>query len=143
MPGQLPLHYKNRVYWKMRKAKTTRQILPACLLVAGRPCLVVGGGQVATRKVGHLLDAGADVLVVAMSLTAELESLAASGRITVARRRFIASDVRNKCVVFATTNSKTVNRSVLAACRKHRVTCSASDSNSSRVFSTDIVPSVP
>ena len=113
----------------MRKKTVTRPILPACLLVAGRPCLVVGGGDIATRKVEHLLDAEADVTVVSPTLTVALQRLAKSGKIRIHARTFLASDVKKKCLVFATTNRKDVNRRVLAACRKQGVLCSAADSN--------------
>jgi precorrin-2 dehydrogenase/sirohydrochlorin ferrochelatase len=113
----------------MRKETVTRPILPACLLVAGRACLVAGGGRIAARKVGHLLDAEADVTVVSPALTDALKGLAAAGRIRVVSRAFRESDVRGKYLVFATTDSQEVNRRVLAACRKHGALCSAADSN--------------
>lgn len=113
----------------MRKETITRPILPVCLLVAGRPCLVAGGGEIATRKVGHLLDAGAAVTVVSPKISAPLRTLAASGKIVVLSRAFSSSDVKGKHLAIATTDSRAVNSRVLAACRKHRVLCSAADSN--------------
>lgn len=106
-----------------------RPTLPACLLVAGRPCLVVGGGEVAARKIGHLLDAGASVIVVAPSANAQVKTLAEAGKIKVLARPFAGADVKGQYLVFATTDSKVVNRRVLAACRKEGILCSASDSN--------------
>ena len=41
------------------------RFLPVGLNVRGRRCVVVGGGNVGTRKVGNLARAGADVTVVA------------------------------------------------------------------------------
>src|SRR5947207_7948638 len=52
---------------------------PVMLHLAGRSCLVVGGGVVATRKVRSLLRAGADVTVVSPSLSAALSRLATQG----------------------------------------------------------------
>ena len=113
----------------MRKQTVTRPILPACLLVSGKPCLVVGGGQIATRKVGHLLDAEAQVTVVCPEASKEIQALAQSGKIRLTTRAFSEPDVQGKCLVFATTDSEAVNRSVIESCRKHGVLCSASDSN--------------
>jgi len=47
---------------------------PVCLEMAGRGCLVVGGGPVAERKVTGLLEAGARVTVVSPSATERLRS---------------------------------------------------------------------
>ena len=113
----------------MRKTTVTRPILPACLLVAGEPCLVVGGGDIATRKVGHLLDAEANVTVVSPTLTDALQALAKARKIRVIVRVFAGSDVKGKCLVFATTDRQDVNRRVLAACRRQGVLCRASDGN--------------
>jgi len=112
----------------MRKQTTARPILPVCLLVAGQPCLVVGGGKIAARKVGHLLDAEADVVVIGSSVSAPLKVLAEAGKIKVEARAFSESDVKGKYIVFATTDSESVNRRVLSACRKRGVLCSAADS---------------
>jgi siroheme synthase-like protein len=113
----------------MRKKTEARPILPACLLVAGKPCLIVGGGPIAARKAGHLLDAAADVTVVSPAVCEALEALARSGKIRLMVRAFAAADVQGKHLVFAATDSETVNRRVLASCRKRGILCSAADSN--------------
>ena len=51
-------------------------LYPVNLLVAGRRCLVVGGGPVAARKAAGLLDCGASVHVVATEVGAEVRALA-------------------------------------------------------------------
>ena len=55
--------------------------LPISLKIAGRPCVVVGGGEVAERKVGQLLRAHAEVHVVAPEICSGLQQLAATGMI--------------------------------------------------------------
>ena len=54
---------------------------PVNLLVAGRRCVVVGAGRIAARKIEALLDAGADVHVVAPELGDEVRAWADAGRI--------------------------------------------------------------
>ncbi|WP_068774080.1 bifunctional precorrin-2 dehydrogenase/sirohydrochlorin ferrochelatase [Paenibacillus sp. FJAT-26967] len=51
----------------------------AMLKLTGRPCLVVGGGAVAERKIAALLEAGADVTVISPSVTPAIRSWAETG----------------------------------------------------------------
>ena len=66
---------------------------PAHLLVAGRRCVVVGGGRLAVRKVEALLDAGAAVVVVALEASPPIRAWAESGRLTLQARAFHPSDL--------------------------------------------------
>lgn len=113
----------------MRKQTVIRPILPACLLVAGKPCLVVGGGMIAARKVGHLLEAEADITVVSPQASEEIQALARAGKVRLTVRAFAEPDVQGQCLVFATTDSEDVNRHVIECCRQRGILCSASDSN--------------
>jgi len=67
--------------------------LPVQLHLAGRPCLVVGGGAVAARRVRTLLDAGAVVTVVAPDLDPALEALIDDGPVHLHRRGFRPGDL--------------------------------------------------
>jgi len=88
---------------------------------------VVGGGAVATRKVTGLLEAGADVTVVAPELGPELERLAAGGQVTVRRRSFEAADVDGAWLVFTATDEPAVNRAVRDAAEAARLWVNAAD----------------
>jgi uroporphyrin-III C-methyltransferase/precorrin-2 dehydrogenase/sirohydrochlorin ferrochelatase len=66
---------------------------PLFLDLAGRAVLVVGGGPVAARRVAGLLEAGADVHVVAPQLCEDLADLAATGAIRWLPREGSAEDV--------------------------------------------------
>ena len=57
------------------------EYLPIFIQIKNRPCLVVGGGSIAARKVALLRKAQADVTVVAPDLCSELQGLAADGLI--------------------------------------------------------------
>jgi siroheme synthase-like protein len=76
-----------------------RPIYPIALKIAGKQCVVVGGGKLATRKVAALLQAGADVTVVAPELSSELEQLARDGAIVVRKRGANPEDIAHAFVV--------------------------------------------
>lgn len=113
----------------MRRKSQGRKILPVSLLLEGKPCLVVGGGPIAARKVGHLLDAGAKVTVVSPEVCPAIGRLKEEGRIRLKSRVFAAADVRRQAVAFAVTDSGTVNLAVIRACRRAHVLCAAADAH--------------
>lgn len=91
------------------------------LNLTDRKCVVVGGGNVATRKVSGLLDAGAKVLLVSPEATPELRDLADSGKIDWRRRHFAHPDVEGALLVFAATNDEGVNDLVNLAARQEGI----------------------
>ncbi len=86
-------------------------------MVANRPCIVVGGGPVAARKVEHLLAAGADVTVIAPSITPALDKLAREGALKHAPRRYEPGDLAGASLGFAATNDPPVNAAILREAR--------------------------
>ena len=83
--------------------------LPVFHNVKGRLCLVVGGGSVAVRKAGVLLDAGAKVRVVAPEIDAELAQQKGVEAIVA---RFDARHLDGATLVIAATNDREVNKQV-------------------------------
>lgn len=88
--------------------------LPICLRLQNRRCVVVGGGEVAARKVHMLLKAQAAVEVVAPALCAELAALAADQRISHLKARFEPEQLTGATIVIAATDDEAVNRAVSA-----------------------------
>lgn len=58
------------------------QYYPIFLDIKNKPCVVIGGGKVAERKVVSLLDAGAKVLVISPEITPTLKKLAGKKKIS-------------------------------------------------------------
>jgi precorrin-2 dehydrogenase/sirohydrochlorin ferrochelatase len=88
---------------------------PVFLDLAGRPCVVVGGGKVAERKVLGLLRAGARVKVVSPGLTGRLQREKDRGAITHTARPFRKGDLRGAFLVMAATDSREENQRISAA----------------------------
>jgi len=103
--------------------------IPLNLFLDGRPCLVVGGGKVALRKIRLLLDAGAEIAVVSPEVHPEVGELIEEKRITHTVRPFENHDIAGAVLVYAATNSRTVNREVLDCCREKQILCCCVDGN--------------
>jgi siroheme synthase-like protein len=108
---------------------STIALYPLFLKLAGRRVLVVGGGPVAVAKVRALLEAQAEITVVAPEIAPELIALAEKGNIKVARRSFEQSDVEGRWLVVAAA-PPAVNRSVAAAAESLRLFVLAVDDTS-------------
>ena len=109
---------------------TTRQSLlgyPVNLIVAGRRCVVVGAGRIATRKIDALLAVGAEVHVVAPALGDQVRAWRDVERITVAERSFEPSDLDDAWLATAATDDAAVNRAVFEAGAERRVWVNAAD----------------
>ncbi len=95
--------------------------LPIFLDVREKTALVVGGGDVAARKVALLLQANAKVRVISPELCANLNSLLAEGSIEHEQREYIDGDLNGCALVYAATNSSEVNRMVSAAAQERQL----------------------
>ncbi|MGK5742367.1 uroporphyrinogen-III C-methyltransferase [Micromonospora sp. URMC 103] len=100
---------------------------PLGLRLHGRRVVVVGGGAVATRRVPALLDAGADVLVVAPELTPALRAHADAGRLRWAERRFAPTDLDGAWLVQVAVDDPGAAVAVSAAAAERRIFCVRAD----------------
>lgn len=93
--------------------------LPLMWRLSGRPCVVVGGGQVGERRANTLLAAGARLLIISPELTPRLRAFYARGRFRWAARPYRAGDARGALLVVVATHLPEVNRAVAADARRH------------------------
>ncbi len=85
---------------------------PIFMNLKKRPCLVIGGGKVAARKIHLLLKAKAKVKVIAPQLCNEVNGMATRGEIEYLAREFSESDISGSVLVIAATNQREVNKNV-------------------------------
>ncbi|SHJ66935.1 precorrin-2 dehydrogenase/sirohydrochlorin ferrochelatase family protein [Desulfofundulus thermosubterraneus] len=85
---------------------------PVSLILSRRPCLVVGGGSVAERKVLSLLACGAKVKVVSPTLTQTLREVAEKGEISYRQGEYETADLDGIFLVIAATDRDEVNHRV-------------------------------
>jgi precorrin-2 dehydrogenase/sirohydrochlorin ferrochelatase len=99
----------------------------ACLRLSGRPCLVVGGGQVGLEKVEGLLACDGDVTLVAPDAVPELAEHAREGSIRWERREFRESDLDGRFLVIAATSITDVNISAYEGAERRAMLCNVVD----------------
>ena len=100
---------------------------PIYLDMQQRPCLVVGGGAVAERKIASLLEAGANVTVVSPDITDNIARWWKQGSIHLQARRYRAGDTVGFRIVFAATDDADLNDVVFRECRNSGVWINAAD----------------
>ena len=94
---------------------------PIYLDIEDRNVVIIGGGEVCTRKVETMMKYGAKVTVVSPELTDDLERWSAAGRITVRRKHYDESDLDDAHIVIASTDIPATNEQVAADCRARRI----------------------
>jgi precorrin-2 dehydrogenase/sirohydrochlorin ferrochelatase len=102
-------------------------LFPIYLKLTARRCLVVGAGSIAESKIQSLLDAEADVTVVATRASAIVQQLAANGELKLHLREFVDSDIDGNFLVVAGTDVPEVNRAVFAGAERRNILVNAVD----------------
>ncbi|PRY48258.1 uroporphyrin-III C-methyltransferase/precorrin-2 dehydrogenase/sirohydrochlorin ferrochelatase [Geodermatophilus tzadiensis] len=105
-------------------------VYPVGLRLLDRRVVVVGGGQVAHRRVAGLLEARARVTVVSPEVTPALEALVAPGSLTWVRRRYRDGDLDGAWYAVAATDDPAVNAAVAGEAERLRVFCARADDRS-------------
>jgi siroheme synthase-like protein len=100
---------------------------PVQLVVAGRRCVVVGARRIAARKIAALLEAGADVHVIASDVGDEVRSWAEAGRLVLSERGFEPADLDDAWLATTATGVPAVDHAVFEAGEAQRVWVNSAD----------------
>jgi precorrin-2 dehydrogenase/sirohydrochlorin ferrochelatase len=100
---------------------------PISLDITNRKCIVVGGGEVAERKIQRLLDSGADVSVISEELTSDLKLLVEERKIKFVEASYDRSHLDGAFLVFGTTDDGTVNEKVFRDARERGILVNVAD----------------
>jgi uroporphyrin-III C-methyltransferase/precorrin-2 dehydrogenase/sirohydrochlorin ferrochelatase len=115
------------------------QYFPMFFNIKDRPCLVVGGGDVAGRKVALLLRASGKVTVVAPSLSEMLQSRLQAGDIQHRQKSFDADDLQHCVLVVAATDDEQTNAEISKLCQQRNLPVNVVDQPELCTF---VVPSI-
>ncbi|MGP9021885.1 uroporphyrinogen-III C-methyltransferase [Streptomyces sp. BR1] len=100
---------------------------PVGLRLTGRRVVVVGGGQVAQRRLPALIAAGADIVLVSPDATPSVEAMADTGEITWHRRAYEDGDLADAWYALIASSDTAANERASAEAERHRVWCVRSD----------------
>jgi uroporphyrin-III C-methyltransferase/precorrin-2 dehydrogenase/sirohydrochlorin ferrochelatase len=113
--------------------------LPVFLDLKNRSCAVIGGGEVASRKLTLLLEAGAQVTVYAPTAGETVHRWAADGKVRHVTQEFRPEMLDGCALVIAATDDKSVNRQVSEAAKARNIPVNVVDQPDLCTF---IMPSI-
>ena len=102
-------------------------LFPIFLKLAGKPCIVIGAGNLAESKIESLRTANARVTVIAPKARERIAEMAANGEVDWLQREYRAGDLQGKFLVVAATDVAVVNRAVFAEAEAAGILCNAVD----------------
>lgn len=102
-------------------------LYPIYLSLAGRNCLVVGGGKVAERKAATLLEYEAHIRLVSPEVTSRISDWAAQNLIELRARMFKPEDLEGIFLVFIATDDPEINNAITMLCREQAILVNAVD----------------
>ena len=117
--------------------------LPLFLDIKNKPCLIVGGGVIAERKVSILSRAQASITIIAPEITAEIKRKLNSESLVWQEKIFsvddLEADLNKYQIVIAATDDRKVNAEVAQLSRDHNILVNTADDSKNCDF---ILPSI-
>jgi uroporphyrin-III C-methyltransferase/precorrin-2 dehydrogenase/sirohydrochlorin ferrochelatase len=123
----------------MRRGHTSVNYFPVFFDLKGQKVLVVGGGEVALRKVSLLQPTGALITLVAPRIDPGLTERAAAGTLAIESREFIPGDLDDMRLVIVATPRRAVNRWIATLCESRAIPVNVVDDREASRF---IVPAI-
>ncbi|MEC0126320.1 precorrin-2 dehydrogenase/sirohydrochlorin ferrochelatase family protein [Paenibacillus pabuli] len=115
------------------------QYTPIFIDLSRKSCCVIGGGRVAERKIKGLLHTEAQITVISPEITSTLQQLHHDSRIQWIARSYRNGDLRGAFLVYAATDHKEVNSSVVREAEEAGILVNDAMSSENSTF---ITPSV-
>ena len=101
---------------------------PINLDIKNKNCLVVGGGDVGTRKVKTLLKCGAKVIVVSIEFSTYLKKLSEKNKnIILHTKKYDNADMKDIFLVIGATNNNELNSQIAFDAKKNKILCNIAD----------------
>ena len=96
----------------MSQSQGAQKYYPVFLNMKGQLCVVIGGGEIAERKVEGLLESGAVVTLITPDCTDGLQSMTSNPSVTWHQRKYETGDLEGAFIAIAATDDRDVNDAV-------------------------------
>jgi len=113
--------------------------LPIFIKIKQKPTLVVGGGDIALRKINLLLKAQAKVDCLSLLFCEDIKNLSKDGHITLINKSFEKTDITNYSIIIAATDDSSVNSLISLVAQDKKIPVNVVDSPE---LSSFIMPSI-
>ena len=113
--------------------------LPIFINIRKKPCVVIGGGDIALRKINLLLKAQAKVSCLSPLFSKDINNLSHDGHITLINKSFDQTDIKDYSIIIAATDDSSVNSSISAIAQVKKIPVNVVDSPE---LSSFIMPSI-
>ena len=113
--------------------------LPIFINVRQNPCLVIGGGDIAFRKINLLIKAQAKVDCLSPLFCEGITNLSQNGDVNLIQKRFESDDIKDYAIIIASTDDSSVNALISKSAKKARIPVNVVDSPE---LSSFIMPSI-
>ena len=113
--------------------------LPIFINVRQNPCLVIGGGDIALRKINLLIKAQAKVDCLSPLFCEGITNLSQNGDVILIQKRFESDDIKDYAIIIASTDDSSVNALISKSAKKARIPVNVVDSPE---LSSFIMPSI-
>lgn len=114
----------------------SKTFFPLFIDMNGKKALIVGGGNVAERRVKILVSFGADVTVISPDVTEYIEHVSSSNIIHLLKRKYENDDITavNPFLIIAATNDRQVNHRVMTEAKNQNIYISVADNREECTF---------
>lgn len=97
--------------------KTEKKLFPLYTDLTEKKAVVIGGGNIAARRIKSLLDFVGELVVIAPGVQPEIEALAKSGELVWKQKKYEREDLYDADLALAATDDRKVNEDVYSACK--------------------------
>lgn len=101
---------------------------PIFFKLTGQPCLVVGAGEIAARKIDLLARAEADITVIAEDIGDTVAAMAERCKLTIKQKSFQPEDLEKIILVVSATNRLEINQWVSKSAHERNIPVNVVDS---------------